>query len=117
MEEIIKKIYEEIFYIGFYSTYYRDNGYVDEAQKLLPLITEFVEWFMQENIFGIESELYNDLVQNLLQILIDCKEAFKQRDRVLLMDSLEQGLVEYLKLFLSETYLEEVKSINVRTEE
>ena len=43
----------------------------------------------------------------MLDILKDCMAAFEQKDRVLLLDALEYGLVEYLKMFLPENYIEE----------
>ncbi|MCI7107497.1 MAG: hypothetical protein MR945_06400 [Agathobacter sp.] len=107
MEEKIKQLYEDINFIGFYCTYHKEGTYIEKAQKLIPQIEEFCRWFLEENKFGIEEDLYVALKRNLIDILNDCMQALKERDRVLMMDALEQGLVEYLRLFMPEECLEE----------
>lgn len=106
MEEKIKKLYENINFIGFYSTYHKDNCYIEKAMGLFEEIQEFTQWFLAGNQFGIEEEIYESLKENLLGIVKDCITAAKERDRVLMMDALEQGLSEYLKMFLPEDYIE-----------
>lgn len=107
MEEKIKKLYEDINFIGFYCTYHKDGKYIEKAKELIPQIEEFCKWFLEENKFGVDEDLYMALKQNLLGVLNDCSQALKENDRVLMMDALEQGLMEYLRLFLPEECLEE----------
>lgn len=107
MQKKIIQLYEQINYLGFHTIYYKQYDYVKKAKELIPDIQEFVNWFMSENQFGVEEDLYQELQQNLIVILKDCMTAFEQDDRVLLLDALEYGLGEYLKMFLPENYLEE----------
>lgn len=117
MEEKIRRLYKEINYIGFYCMYRKDNHYIEKASELFPAIQEFAQWFLGGNQFGIEEETYLALQQGLIDILKDCEEAVKERDRVLMMDALEQGISEYLKMFLSEECLKEIENANIRKED
>lgn len=107
MEKEIINLYEKINYLGFYTVEYKKNNYVENAKKLIPEIQEFANWFLSENQFGIQDELYQELQRNLVDILRDCMIAFEQRDRVLLLDALEYGVCEYLRMFIPEEYFEE----------
>lgn len=107
MEEKIIRLYEDINYIGYLYVCQGKNDYVKRANNLLPQIKEFIEWFLTGNQFGIDEELYQVLSQNLLVILKDIVSATEENDTVLMMDALEQGLGEYLTMFLPEGYFEE----------
>lgn len=107
MEEKIIRLYENINYIGYCCVCGKKNDYVKRAKSLISDIQEFAIWFVEKNQFGIENTLYQALRENMLDILKDCTEAFEQKDRVLLLDALEYGLVEYLKMFLPENYIKE----------
>jgi hypothetical protein len=106
MEEKIAELYESINFIGFESTYKRSNKYVEQARSLFPAVQEFAEWFLSGNRFGITDGEYTVLQRNLIGILQDCAEGLEQGDRVLLMDALEEGLSEYLRMFISEERME-----------
>lgn len=108
MEEKMKCLYENINFIGYYCMYYRKNDYMEKAKNLLPEITEFVQWFMGGNQFHIDEELYLALQENLAGILRDMQTALQENDRVLMLDALEHGISEYLKMFLPEDYLKEL---------
>ncbi|MDY4838244.1 MAG: hypothetical protein SO160_01675 [Lachnospiraceae bacterium] len=117
MEEKIKALYENINFIGYYCMSHRKYDYVEKAKSLFPAISEFVEWFMAGNQFGIEEEVYWQLQENLLGILNDMETAFKEQDRVLMLDALESGISEYLVMFLPEEYfMEQEENVRERTE-
>lgn len=111
-EEKLKALYENINYIGFQTMYNRDTNYMEKAKDLLPDVQEFAEWFLQGDQFGLGEELYQSLRANLLDILKDCADALREGDRVLMMDALEQGVAEYLRMFLPEEYLKEKENPN-----
>lgn len=116
MEEKIKELYEDINYIGYDCLYHRKNDYMEKAKSLLPAVQEFAQWFLAENQFEIEDEIYQALQKNLLEILQDMIEALQQRDRVLMLDALEYGIGEYLTMILPQEYFEELKEkVNERT--
>ncbi|MCI8993625.1 MAG: hypothetical protein HFG80_13060 [Eubacterium sp.] len=105
MQEKIEHLYETINFLGFNATYSRNNNYAKNAREMIPQIQEFVQWFLT-NISGLEEGVY----LNLIDILKDCETALQEDDNVLMMDALEQGLSEYLEMFLSEEYFKEKES-------
>ncbi|MGN1174748.1 MAG: hypothetical protein ACI4S1_04745 [Roseburia sp.] len=112
MEEKIIQLYENINFLGFYTVDHQKRDYVNQAKKLIPEIQAFTNWFLNGNNFGIEDNLYQALTENLLDILRDCMLAFEQEDRVLLLDALEYGIGEYLKMFLPDRYIEERNKVD-----
>ena len=105
MEKKIIELFEKINYMGFYCVYYKKNDYyVEKAKELLPDITTFTEWFLSENVFGIEEDIYLMMQQDILEILQDCMDALRENDNVLMLDALENGLGKLLKLFIPEEY-------------
>lgn len=107
MQEKIQKLYEEINFIGYYTSKNNDIHYIDKAKELFPQIQEFSDWFLKENIFEIDEVFYQKMQINLVDILKDCINAIEQNDRVLMLDALEYGISEYLQLFLPENGLNE----------
>ena len=101
-KEKIENLYETINFLGFNATYSRNNNYAQNTRKIIPQIQEFVQWFLTD-ISGLEEGVY----LNLIDILKDCETALQEDDNVLMMDALEQGLSEYLEMFLSEEYFRE----------
>lgn len=112
MEDKIIELFEKINFLGYYTTNFQKYDYIKRAKSLIPEIQEFVTWFDSGNQFGIEESDYQALQENLLDILKDCMEAFEQEDRVLLLDALEYGLSEYLKMFLPTDYFEKRNAKN-----
>ena len=69
-------------------------------KEIIPQIQEFVLWFLGENKFGIEEELYVGMKQQLIEILKEILTAIEYEDIVLMHDAVANGLLEYLKLFV-----------------
>ncbi len=113
MEEKAQRLYEGIHYIGFYDAYYREGRYLEQAKGLIPLVEEFAGWFLGEGGLGLGEEWEAALKENLVGILRDIRQALEEGDRVLLMDALEQGVAEYLEMFLPESYFEEREAVHV----
>lgn len=109
MENKIQELYESINFLGFHATYHRNNNYVENSKGLLPDIQEFVQWFLKQRQFGLERQVYD----NLVDILKDCETALREHDNVLMMDALEQGIAGYLEMFLSEEYFREKETAYV----
>lgn len=99
MEEKIQELYCKIRDIGALFLIFKERNNIEEIKKIVPEIQEFVLWFLEENRFEVEEELYQGMCNNLLDILKDILEALEQHDVVLLHDAAANGLLEYLKLF------------------
>lgn len=102
MEEKIQKLYQQLNMIFVEHMVYQKKNNTEKIEKLMPQIQEFVLWFLGENRFGVEEDLYQGMSSNLLEILKDMAEALKYGDRVLMHDAAAYGLSEYLELFLPE---------------
>ncbi|MCI8483295.1 MAG: hypothetical protein HFH41_03015 [Lachnospiraceae bacterium] len=106
MEEKIQSLFYKLRNMGAAFLIYQKRDNIEETKKIIPEIQEFVLWFLEGNRFGIEEELYQNMSSNLLGILEDILAALQQNDMVLLHDATNNGLLEYLQLFV-ETEQEE----------
>lgn len=106
MEDKIRDLYKELRNMIAGYLIYQNRNNCEKIKKVMPQIQEFVLWFIEENKFGIEEELYNGLKENLLYILSDVLDAINQGDIVLLNDAVAYGFMDYLELFVD---LEEEK--------
>ncbi len=79
----------------------KDN--IERMKELVPYIQEFIMWFMKDNQFGIETQLYGDMQMDLLGILQDILQALEQNDKVLMHDATAYGLINYLECFTEDT--------------
>ncbi len=100
MDEKIQILYQQLKDITFRYWVYRLRQNIVKTKKIIPEIQEFVLWFLEENIFGIDEELYQGLSKNLVIILQDILTALQEEDMVLLHDAIAYGLLEYLRLFV-----------------
>lgn len=100
MEDKIQNLYQELGEIIVFYLVYQKRDNIERIKKMIPQIQEFVLWFLQENIFGIEAELYQAMSRNLIEILEDILTALEQADMVLMHDAIAYGLMEYLELFV-----------------
>lgn len=99
MEEKIADLYRSLVEISARYMIYQKRDNIEAVKELIPQIQEFVLWFMEENRFGVEEEVYQGLRNGLLQILEDILQAIGQGDKVLLHDAVAYGLIEILELF------------------
>lgn len=112
MEKKIQELYQSLVQISAGYLIYQQRNNIELIRKMIPQIQEFVLWFLERNIFGIEETLYQDMSQDILGILEDILTALEQGDRVLMQDAMAYGLLEYLELFIeSEQEDEENDSI------
>lgn len=102
MEDKFFELHDKLRDIGALFLIYQERDNVERIKKIIPEIQEFVLWFLEENRFGIENDLYQNMSSNLLNILEDILIAMEQHDVVLMHDAAVNGLMEYLKLFLNE---------------
>ena len=100
MEQKLEKLYQTLGEISINYLIYQKRDNIDQTKKIIPQIQEFVLWFLEENRYGIEPELYQGLSQNLVSILADILQSLEQEDMVLMHDALTYGLLEYLELIV-----------------
>ena len=100
MEEKIKELYSKLSFIGMVYLNSGRVGNIEAIMEYMPQISEFVNWFVKENVFGIEENLYQRLCGNLLDIVNDIIQAYQNNDRVLMNDAVQYGLLDYLEMFI-----------------
>lgn len=100
MYDKITDLYQAAYQISFEYLKEQKRNTIELVKKIIPQIQEFVLWFLEENRFGIEEELYQGMQRYLLQMLEDITNAIEQGDRVLVHDALAYGLMEYLEMFM-----------------
>ena len=71
------------------------------------MIQEFAVWFIQENPLNLDYSLFTQKQEELLDILQDIITAIEENDYVLMNDAISYGIMEYLKVCLSETVEED----------
>ena len=96
IEELYKKVYRACVEFAVY----RKKNIKENIADFLPLLGEFANKFLEEDYFGFDEEDYQQLKQLLLNILNDIAQGMEQRDSVLLEDTVEFGLKEFLELFI-----------------
>lgn len=100
MEELAKKLITEIDIICAGYHYYRQVNVIEKVIKLQSEIQQFITFFLQGNIFGMEEQEYSEFCQYVLLVLKDYAEAMVQKDMVLMVDTLDYGLRELVMLYV-----------------
>lgn len=100
MEELAKKLAGHINDICAAFHYYKDENVLDKSKELARPISQFCNYFLQGNIFGMEEQEYLDFHQYVLQVLEDYIGALEQRDMVYMLDTLDYGLRELLNIYI-----------------
>lgn len=96
----IEELYKKIFYSCVQFAVYKKKDIIENVKQLLPLLNNFANEFLHTNCFGLEEEDYQQLKQLLLDILNDIAQGMEQRDIVLLEDTIEFGLKEFVEMFI-----------------
>lgn len=96
VEEVYKKVYCSCVQFAVY----QKKNVIENLGKLFPALSEFVDEFLSKNCFHLEYEDYQLSKRLLLDILSDIVQGMEQRDTVLLEDTIEYGLKEFLELFI-----------------
>lgn len=102
MEQQVETLYDNVTRICAEYIFIRKNDVFEETKKLLPEISEFSRMFFNNNEYELPEDDYAHLQRLLLDDLADCIQGMEQRDVVLLMDALDFGLREWLKILLPE---------------
>lgn len=110
MEKIIRELYESMYSMTIGYLYYQSRKNLNEIEKIVPDMKEFVLWFLEENRFEVDHNYYQNMCNNLIQILQDITVAMEQEDHVLLHDAVAYGFIDYLEIFIPE---EDIKHGNI----
>lgn len=95
-----EQLYRKVFETCVQFAVYQEKNIQENLKLLLPMIEEFTKEFLAENSYGFVEEDYQLLGQLLLNILQDIVEGLEYRDEILLEDTIEYGLKEFLELLI-----------------
>lgn len=98
----VEELYKKVFYTCTQFAVYQKKDVQKNVEQLLPLLNEYADFFLTENQYGLKEEDYRLLQQLLINILQDIMQGLENRDNVLLEDTIEYGLKEFLELFIIE---------------
>ena len=100
MEAFARELIEQINGVCIEYYHYKQTNVIEKVRGINEKIQQYLSFFLQGNIFGVEEEEYENLSQYVLQVLKDYCEAFLNRDMVLMIDTLDYGLRELLLLVI-----------------
>lgn len=109
----IKQVYTKVLKacVGF--SVYGTKKVEAETKELLPLLNEFYEQFLRENLFEIDKTDYEKLQLLFINIIRDLSQGLKNKDVVLLEDAMEYGLLPFLEIFMDEDEVSRLKEESV----
>lgn len=109
----IKQVYTKVLRacVGF--SVYETKKVEAETKELLPVLNEFYEHFLKENIFEIDQTDYEILQLLFINIIRDLSQGLKNKDIVLLEDAMEYGLLPFLEIFMDEDEVSRLKGESV----
>lgn len=79
---------------------YKEVNVIDRVNEINIEIQEYILYFLQGNIFGLEEEEYTNIHNFAFDVLKDYSEAVINRDMVLMVDTLDYGLRDLINILI-----------------
>ncbi len=102
-------LYQKVFQACIDFAVYQKKNIREHVEGALPLLEEFSDVFLGEQMEETGGEDYQYLQMVWMDILKDIALGLKENDRILLEDTVEYGLKVFLELFFEEQELKELK--------
>lgn len=80
---------------------------VKESKEILTDVQTFASWFLATEEIGVNPDEKNNMNSEMILMLKDINEALEHEDSALMYDALENGIAEYLRMFIPEDNLDE----------
>ena len=108
MKDIITELVKQIDTkcVGFH--YYKDENVFEDIKGQTENVQKLCMFYLQGNIFGIDEIEYIQLSEYITQILKDYVDSIKNRDIVLLLDTLDYGVRELIDIYI-DNYVEDTE--------
>lgn len=100
----IRELYKKIADANFKELSSQRHELITDIQALLSDIVNFAESLL--NLDFENDELKREVAMDINEILKDIMQAIENDDEVLMMDATAHGLLEYMRMLLSERGLE-----------
>lgn len=103
--EIYKQVFEACFRMAVYKIHEMDA----KVRQWMPWMREITEKVILNNCYSLEGQVYEEICVWWNAIMADILEGMSQRDVVLLEDTVEFGVKEFLECFFSEEELQRLR--------
>ena len=100
----IRELYKKIADANFKELNSQRHELITDIQAILPNIVDFTGYLL--NLDFENDEIKREVVTDINEILKDIMQAIENDDEVLMMDATAYGLLEYMRMLLSECGLE-----------
>lgn len=100
MEELAKDLYKRVSMISEAYYYQKDDAVIKKGGQLAGKIQQYCSVFLQGNVFGMDDDEYQSLQNYVIQVLKDYMGALEKKDLVWMLDTLDYGLRELLKIYI-----------------
>ena len=97
-----KQLYKRVWNacVGF--SVYGKKNVEEKSMEMLPELSEFYEEILKENTLQLEKTDFDTIIKDFFQGL-------KNKDIILLEDTMEYGLLPFLELFIDDTEVQRMK--------
>ena len=104
-----KQLYKRVWNacVGF-SVYGKKNA-EEKSMEMLPELSEFYEEILKENTLQLEKTDFDIIRKLFITIIKDFFQGLKNKDIILLEDTMEYGLLPFLELFIDDTEVQRMK--------
>lgn len=105
----VKEIYKIAIEISVKVAVFNQKGIIEKMQQFVPRLKFLNEYIFENNYYNLEKNDWCKLQKLYLDIIKDILNGLKNRDVILLMDTLENGLIPFLEIFLEDTEIRKIK--------
>ncbi len=77
----------------------RNHQLIKEIKDILPDIMEFTNIILDESNFDMDTETYQLIRSQYVEIVGDLMDGIENQDEVLVMDALYVGMLDFMRLF------------------
>ncbi len=75
---------------------------VKESMEFLKDVQDFASWFLETDDIGVDPDAKKNMNVEMVSVLRDINESLEHEDSALMYDALENGMAEFLRLFIPE---------------
>ena len=104
-----KQLYKRVWNacVGF--SVYGKKNVEEKSMEMLPELSEFYEEILKENTLQLEKTDFDIIRKLFITIIKDFFQGLKNKDIILLEDTMEYGLLPFLELFIDDTEVQRMK--------
>lgn len=99
----MKQLFDKIENCCTYEIKQRNHQLIKSVKGILPEIMEFTNIILDESNFDLDTETYQIIRAQYVDIVEDLMSGIENQDEVLVMDSLYTGMLDFMRMFLDDS--------------